>query len=414
MYNTGAVRNAEIALDLFPDWVCRYHCSSCVPEATLIKLRSLPNTQLIPMDEAGSYRGLFWRFFPASDQAVEVMLSRDCDSRLEIRELRAVEEFLRSGRTFHVMRDHPYHNVPILGGMFGVKRPALEKMREWILESTEYRPENARLGCDQDFLARKVWPLVRDSCIIHDEIHSFNPWPVRQSGHRFVGQAFNENDTPLYPEHCRPLPKPDFTVLRIDLRSIPVMVVSSRKFPERQQSILRTLREIGFKPPVIFQDEYGRKSSSVSQNHLSALSVATPPFLVLEDDAEPMRLPLQAFIDVPVDTAALYLGTSHYGFAGNRPIEAGVVAIGEPSMPRVLNMLGSHAILYLHIGYVAAVRSVLHALVESGSDHAMDTSIAAVQPCWNVRALNPPLFYQNDGWSNAATSIPLCLNTGCP
>ena len=33
----------------------------------------------------------------------------------------AVNEFLNSSKLVHVMRDNPYHNVPILGGMWGIK-----------------------------------------------------------------------------------------------------------------------------------------------------------------------------------------------------------------------------------------------------------------------------------------------------
>ncbi|CAF1684749.1 unnamed protein product, partial [Didymodactylos carnosus] len=37
------------------------------------------------------------------------MNSRDLDSALTQRELDAVTEWLKSNKSFHTMRDHPYH-----------------------------------------------------------------------------------------------------------------------------------------------------------------------------------------------------------------------------------------------------------------------------------------------------------------
>lgn len=45
------------------------------------------------------------------------MISRDSDTYIIDRELAAVQEWMSSNEhTFHVMRDHPYHCIEILGG----------------------------------------------------------------------------------------------------------------------------------------------------------------------------------------------------------------------------------------------------------------------------------------------------------
>ena len=49
------------------------------------------------------------------------MMSRDLDSRIIPREISAVKEWIRSERVFHTMRDHPLHNFPVLGGLWGLK-----------------------------------------------------------------------------------------------------------------------------------------------------------------------------------------------------------------------------------------------------------------------------------------------------
>ena len=52
---------------------------------------------------------------------VSVTMSRDLDSRVTEREAAAVHEWLKSNKTLHSMRDHPWHTVPIMGGGWGSK-----------------------------------------------------------------------------------------------------------------------------------------------------------------------------------------------------------------------------------------------------------------------------------------------------
>ena len=54
-----------------------------------------------------------WRFFPTLDPMVDIFLSRDLDSAVTVRELEAVDEWLKSERALHVMRDHPFHKEPM-------------------------------------------------------------------------------------------------------------------------------------------------------------------------------------------------------------------------------------------------------------------------------------------------------------
>ena len=47
------------------------------------------------------------------------MISRDSDTYITDRELAAVQEWMSSyEHTFHVMRDHPFHCIEILGGIY--------------------------------------------------------------------------------------------------------------------------------------------------------------------------------------------------------------------------------------------------------------------------------------------------------
>jgi hypothetical protein len=59
-----------------------------------------------------------FRYLVMLDTNVDVFISRDVDSLIWPREVDAVEEWLRSNYSFHVMRDHMNHGSVILAGKF--------------------------------------------------------------------------------------------------------------------------------------------------------------------------------------------------------------------------------------------------------------------------------------------------------
>ena len=132
VYTQGAIRNAELAKEIYPDWVCRYYIGKSTPNDIVVKLQNFDNTEVIVMDSDGDWTGMFWRFYPASEGDVDVMISRDCDSRLNNRERDAVNEWLSSDKGFHIMRDHPWHKTSILGGMWGSRKGIVNEMKTLI------------------------------------------------------------------------------------------------------------------------------------------------------------------------------------------------------------------------------------------------------------------------------------------
>ena len=198
VYTIGAIKNAELSLEIYPGWICRYYVGKSVPNEIVSALITKKNTEVFVMNEAGDWTGMFWRFYPASEPDVEVMISRDTDSRLDKREKAAVDEWLSSDKDFHIMRDHPYHTTEILGGMWGVRGDRLSNMRQMILEYTK----GDFWQVDQNFLKEKIYPLVMKHAWIHDEFFEKKPFPLPREQGRFVGQAYNKDDSLLHPEHA--------------------------------------------------------------------------------------------------------------------------------------------------------------------------------------------------------------------
>lgn len=199
IYNIGAIKNSELAKTIYPDWICRYYVGKSVPTEIIEKLNSFDNTEIIFMDTDGDWTGMFWRFYPSSEDDVDVVIVRDCDSRLNEREKNAVDEWLESDKGFHIMKDHPYHNIEILGGMWGSKKGTIHNMKTKI---DEYVKGNF-WQVDQFFLKDIIYPLIKDNCVVHDEFFNNKPFPSKRENNRFVGQAFNENDDMIYPEHSK-------------------------------------------------------------------------------------------------------------------------------------------------------------------------------------------------------------------
>lgn len=189
-YTIGAIKNAELALKIYPDWVCRYYVGKTTPVDIIEKLILFENTEIKIMNDSGNWSGMFWRFYAAVDPEVDVMISRDTDSRLSEREKAAVDDWMNSGKGFHIMRDHPYHRTEILGGMFGIKKNTINNLYDLL--------ENYNKGdfwqADQNFLREKIYPLIHNDSKVHDPFFENKQFPTQRKNLEFVGDVFDEND----------------------------------------------------------------------------------------------------------------------------------------------------------------------------------------------------------------------------
>ena len=197
-YTIGMIENVKLAKVVYPGWMCRIYCGEDVDSDVLESLIKTDKVDVVMMKQCGKWNGMFWRFLPASDARVNVMVCRDCDSRISLREKLAVDEWLVSDKSFHIMRDHPHHSTLILGGMWGVKFPKLKDIDKMI--STYDVVGNVR-QIDQNFLRTEIYPLIKNDCMIHDEILRYEnslcrKFPNDRNGLEFVGQQFDINNVP--------------------------------------------------------------------------------------------------------------------------------------------------------------------------------------------------------------------------
>lgn len=201
-YLLGAIKNAEMAREIYPQWQTIFYVDSLISDSFLNKL-DLLGAKVVLRDLSASPCGVFWRFEAVRLPDAEAVIFRDTDSRLTLREASAVQEWLVSKSELHAMRDHPFHSSWILAGMWGARGNLLKKIEKELPISL---PLNAKWGVDQQWLAEKVYKPFQKNIFIHDsffrrEKSSFFP-EMRVDG-EYVGEVIDENG--CYAETLRQL-----------------------------------------------------------------------------------------------------------------------------------------------------------------------------------------------------------------
>jgi len=169
-YVIGAVINADIAKEEWQDWTCRFYVAPTVPSGIIEELESRDNVEVVHMDEDESWNGMFWRFYSASDESVDISIFRDADSRLHIRDKAAVDEWIASDKDVHIMRDNCQHGWTICGGLWGVKKGFLPNLKHMIEDNELLKNEKFnKHGVDQIFLQYSVYPLAKERAFVHDD-----------------------------------------------------------------------------------------------------------------------------------------------------------------------------------------------------------------------------------------------------
>lgn len=181
-YVLGAINNAVVARYLYPGWTVRFYVDESVPGEVRNKLAQNGGQVINVSGLPAAEYGLFWRFLVEDDPNAGIYIVRDVDSVINVKERAAVAAWLRSGRAFHVMRDHVQHSELMLAGMWGAHRgnlaPMTPKLRSYV-SGLGVRANFVHR--DQHFLRSEIWPIVRQSVFVNDEqfgfgeVHPYDP-----------------------------------------------------------------------------------------------------------------------------------------------------------------------------------------------------------------------------------------------
>ena len=173
-YTYTAVVNAKMVPKIYRGWTARFYVDDTVPLEIRNALIQYGAQVILVENDGRNYLKLFWRFLASDDQGVDFFISRDADAIVNIREKAAVDEWLASGKPFHMMRDHPEHAELIMAGMWGGISGLLPNLTRQAVEYYEAHETKWR-WVDQDFLRDRVWPIIKNHSILHDTYYQFGP-----------------------------------------------------------------------------------------------------------------------------------------------------------------------------------------------------------------------------------------------
>jgi len=153
-YYDGLLENIQLIREYFPDFEIYVYKGICDPSWIF------DNCKVIETQREGAINMLF-RYLPLT--FADIGFVRDADSRIYERDRWCIQEFLKSSKNYHIVRDHYYHKEPIMGGIFGWKKPLDINLG---LDATIIYSE------DMSYLKTHLYPLIKEESLIHTNNHA--------------------------------------------------------------------------------------------------------------------------------------------------------------------------------------------------------------------------------------------------
>ena len=109
---------------------------------------------------------MLWRLNPIFSDFTDTFFSRDADSKITDREITLMNNFIDSNYNFHIIRDHVLHYMPIMGGLFGIKKDIYNILTSNSLPNKIKKVKN-KYNYDQLYLSDYIYPIVISNTLIH-------------------------------------------------------------------------------------------------------------------------------------------------------------------------------------------------------------------------------------------------------
>lgn len=181
-YYTGLLENIKIIQEFFPDFEIYVYKGICDPSWTI------EGATVIETGKVGAIN-MFHRFLPI--QSTEIGFVRDTDSRITERDRWCIQEFLKSDKKYHVIRDHYYHISKVMGGLFGWKQS---------IPTFRIDRESAEYSEDEFFLVDTLYTSILPDLLVHTNTCAYIKEEIRpielkrQNIHDFVGNVIWNNN----------------------------------------------------------------------------------------------------------------------------------------------------------------------------------------------------------------------------
>ena len=199
------------------------------------------------------------------------------------------------------------------------------------------------------------------------------------------------------------------------IKQFPVFWINMDSATERREQMEQRLEELGLNHIRVSGVACSTVAEGCAKSQLSILENNKPPFIILEDDCGIISESLNHKISdlYTSDMDCLYLGVSSCGscfklnkYAAERMTEpTHCEPTANPNIIKIHHMLSLHAVLYLTQSYIdAAIKEIKK--YQRLNWHC-DVACAEIQKQYNVCALNPPLFFQDEPKNKPVTKIKI-------
>lgn len=190
-YRRGMMQNIRVRDQVYPGWEMVIYCDRVNHHALAQEPLGNNVEVVLQQEHSQGVEGMSWRLLAALRPGVRALLFRDSDSVFTTREADAVNEWLGSRYDTHIIRDHPYHQSPVMGGTLGVKGKSLALLGALVRDRL-HAHRRSEYGDDQVFLSGSFYCKVRKNALVHTDCVRYfpertQPLPADRPGESFVG-----------------------------------------------------------------------------------------------------------------------------------------------------------------------------------------------------------------------------------
>jgi len=209
-YYYGLGENIEIIKDKLPDFKVYIIFGNDVDKDFIDKISQNSNVVLVNKDFTGDIIKSY-RFTVIDIPEVELLFSRDADSRINDRDIWCINDFINSQSLVHIIRDHRNHTFPIMGGMCGFKKGFLnyfksfEKLINILINlniTFNYLTDQIILAnyIYSKFISNNIFLVHSNTAINKLNENNFKQIPLSVNKETFIGQIidYDENNNRIY------------------------------------------------------------------------------------------------------------------------------------------------------------------------------------------------------------------------
>jgi len=206
-YYKGLLENLKIINNIFPEFYTHISFGIDIDKSILENIKKYKNIIYKIYDFTGA-KLMTYRYIPLDLFNIDILFSRDCDSRINDRDIWCINNFINSKFLVHIVRDHKEHKFPIMGGIVGFKKDFLKYIGSFenIIKIYENKISFEYLT-DQIILAENIYKKFINNNIFltHSSKNIFNeknfveiPLPVDK--YKFIGQTidYDNNNNKIY------------------------------------------------------------------------------------------------------------------------------------------------------------------------------------------------------------------------